>query len=75
MSPREPAAPDVALAVWSHLSRALAPFGIGVEAMVLGILREMRVQGIGVFDADGNLRAEMLDGLIAAARELQRYVG
>lgn len=67
--------PDVALAVWSHLSRALAPFGIGVDAMVLGILREMRVQGIGVFDADGRLRGEVVEALGSAVVELRRYVG
>jgi hypothetical protein len=46
-----------------------------VDALVLGILREMRAQGIGVFDADGALRGEVVEALGAAVQELRRYVG
>lgn len=75
MSTQSGAQQDVALAVWSLLVRAVGPFGVRVDPMVLALLRDMRASGGGVFTPEGLLRAELVDGLAAMVEGLRAFTG
>lgn len=66
---------DIALAIWSELSRPLAVFGIRTGPTVLALLRDMRLGGKGVFGPDRLLRREVVDELAAMVERLREHAG
>lgn len=68
-----PGDPDIALALWSHLARALGPLGVRVGPELLPILRDLRAQGLAPFGASGLLRTDMLEALALMVEDLREY--
>jgi len=64
---------DIALAIWSELTRPLAQFGIRTGPAVLALLRDMRLARNGVFGPDRLLRREVVDELVAMVERLREH--
>jgi hypothetical protein len=64
---------DIALAIWSELTRALAQFGIRTGPAVLALLRDMRLARNGVFGPDRLLRREVVEELEAMVQRLREH--